>query len=93
VAGTFTLRNVDTQLSFDVRTAADVPGTPIILYEPNTLDNQRFWLRERSARAYELAPRHAPMLCAEARSTGVEIWPCDVSDTGQIFRFTRVGCP
>jgi hypothetical protein len=93
LAGTFTLRNVETQLSLDVRTAADVPGTPIILYEPNTLDNQRFWLRERSSGAYELAPRHAPTLCAEARVTGVEIWPCEVDDGGQVFRFARVSCP
>jgi hypothetical protein len=91
--GTFTVRNVEDQLSLDVRAASDVPGTPIIVYDPNTLDNQRFWFRPRASDTYELAPRHAPTLCAEARGTGVEIWPCDVNNTAQAFRFTRVSCP
>lgn len=93
LAGSFTLRNVDTQLSLDVRTAADDPGTPLILYEPNTLDNQRFWLRERDDQTFEIAPRHAPLLCAEARSDGVEIWSCDATESRQGFRFARVNCP
>lgn len=94
VAGTFTLRNVEDQLSLDVRAAADVPGTPVILYDPNTLDNQRFWFRPRGSETYELAPRHAPTLCAKARATGaVEIWPCDTADTGQAFRVARFNCP
>lgn len=93
VAGTFTLRNVEDQLSLDVRAASDLPGTPIIVYDPNTLDNQRFWFRPRSAETYELAPRHAPTLCARGRATGVEIWPCDTNDAGQAFRFASVSCP
>jgi hypothetical protein len=92
VAGTFTLRNVEDQLSLDVRTGSDVPGTPIIIYDPNTLDNQRFWFRPRASKTYELAPRHAPSLCAEARAAGVEIWPCQTDDAGQTFRFARVSC-
>ena len=90
--GTFTLRNVEDQLSLDVRAASDLPGTPIILYDPNTLDNQRFWFRARANDSYEVAPRHAPTLCAEARGTAVEIWPCDTNNTGQAFRFARVSC-
>ncbi|HYJ08384.1 MAG TPA: RICIN domain-containing protein [Polyangiaceae bacterium] len=93
LAGSFTLRNVDTQLSLDVRTAADAPGTPIVLYEPTTFDNQRFWLRERTSNRFELAPLHAPSLCAEARSGAVEIWPCDEAEPGQVFRFARLSCP
>lgn len=90
--GTFTLRNVEDQLSLDVRAASDVPGTPIIVYDPNTLDNQRFWFRPRSRDLYDLAPRHAPTLCAEGRGNGVEIWPCDTNNTAQAFRFARVSC-
>jgi hypothetical protein len=93
VAGTFTVRNVEDQLSLDVRAASDLPGTPVIVYDPNTLDNQRFWFRPRSAETYELAPRHAPTLCVRARTTGVEIWPCDPNDVGQTFRFAGVSCP
>ena len=92
VAGTFTLRNVEDQLSLDVRAASDVPGTPIIVYDPNTLDNQRFWFRPRKDTRFELAPRHAPGLCAEARASGVEIWPCQADDAAQAFRFARVSC-
>jgi hypothetical protein len=92
VAGTFTVRNVEDQLSLDVRAASDLPGTPIIVYDPNTLDNQRFWFRPRSAETYELAPRHAPTLCAKARGTEVEIWPCDTNDLDQTFRFASVSC-
>jgi hypothetical protein len=92
VAGTFTVRNVEDQLSLDVRAASDLPGTPIIVYDPNTLDNQRFWFRPRSGDSYELAPRHAPTLCAKARGAGVEIWPCDMNDVDQTFRFAGVSC-
>ena len=90
--GTFTLRNVEDQLSLDVRAASDLPGTPIIVFDPNTLDNQRFWLRPRASETYELAPRHAKTLCAEARGSGVEIWPCDTNNPAQAFRFARVSC-
>ena len=93
VAGTFTLRNAEDQLSLDVRAGSNVPGTPIILYDPNTLDNQRFWFRPRANKTYELAPRHAPSLCAEAHGTGIEIWPCATEDAEQMFRFMRIGCP
>lgn len=93
VANTFTLRNVQSELSLDARTASDVPGTPIILYDPNTLDNQRFFVRPRSLHVYELAPRHASNLCVEARSSRVEIWPCDGSEPSQSFRFFRSSCP
>lgn len=93
VAGTFTLRNVETQLSLDVRAAAEIPGTPIIVYDPNTLDNQRFWFRARSAGGYELSPRHAPLLCAEGRAGGVEARPCRASVPAQTFHLARVGCP
>lgn len=92
VAGTFTLRNVEDQLSLDVRAFSDVPGTPIIVYEPNTLDNQRFWLRPRTSDSYELAPRHAPTLCAEGRTTAVEIWPCEATNANQVFHLARVAC-
>lgn len=93
VAGTFTLRHVESELSLDVRAAADVPGTPIILYDPNTLDNQRFFARQRSPYVYELAPRHASDLCAEARGSGLEIWPCDGASAAQSFEFSRSTCP
>lgn len=92
LAGTFTLRNVEDQLSLDVRAASDLPGTPIIVFDPNTLDNQRFWFRPRGSDTYELAPRHAATLCAEARGGGVEIWPCDTNNTAQALRFGRLGC-
>lgn len=93
LGGSFTLRNVDTELSLDVRTAAEAPGTPVILYEPTTLDNQRFWLRERTSKTFELSPRHAPLLCTEARGQDVEVWPCDAAEPGQSFRFARLNCP
>jgi hypothetical protein len=93
VAGSFTLRHVESELSLDVRAASDVPGTPIILYDPNRLDNQRFFARPRSSYVYELAPRHASALCVEARGNGLEIWPCNNADAGQSFEFSRSACP
>jgi hypothetical protein len=92
IEGTFTVRNVEDQLSLDVRAASDLPGTPIIVFDPNTLDNQRFWFRRRASDTYELVPRHAPTLCADARGTGVEIWPCDTNSPVQAFHFARVSC-
>lgn len=93
VAGTFVLRSVDASTSLDVRMGGDSPGTPIIVYEPNSLDNQRFWLRPRGSDAYELAPRHAPFFCAEVRDDHLEIWPCDPEETAQTFRLALVNCP
>jgi Ricin-type beta-trefoil lectin domain-like len=93
VAGTFTLLNVETGLVLDVRAGADVPGTPIILYDPNSLDNQRFWLRPRADDAYELAPRHAPALCAAADTSDIEIDACEPANRRQDFHFTRIHCP
>ncbi len=93
VAGTVTLLNVASQWALDVRAAADVPGTAILLYEPTNLDNQRFWPHPRGGGAYELSPRHAPTLCAEARGTALEAWPCQIDNSAQVFRFARVTCP
>jgi len=92
LAGTFTLRNAEDQLSLDVRGGSDVPGAPIIIDGPNTVDNQRFWLRPRPNRTFELAARHAPNLCAEAHAGGLEIWPCASDNMGQAFRLARAGC-
>jgi hypothetical protein len=91
--GSLAVRNLESQLSLDVRAASDLPGTAVILYEPTTLDNQRFYAQERSVRGYALAPRHAPSLCVEVRGGGVEIWPCDSENTDQEFHFPVLGCP
>jgi hypothetical protein len=91
--GSLTIRNLESQLSLDVRAASDLPGTPVILYEPTTLDNQRFVAQERSVRGYSLAPRHAPSLCVEARGGGLEIWPCDPQNANQEFHFPGLACP
>lgn len=93
VAGTFTLRNVDNQLFLDVRAASDTPGTPVVGYSPTSFDNQRFWFRPRAAARYELAPRHAPTFCMQARGNEIEIWPCRSDESAQAFFVARVGCP
>lgn len=93
VVGSFTLRNVETKLMLDVRAGSDLPGTKVILYDANMLDNQRFWLRPRTPDAYELSPRNAPGLCVEARDSGLEIWSCQPETSGQDFRLVRRGCP
>lgn len=93
VVGTFTLRNVETNLMLDVRAGSDLPGTKVILYDQNSLDNQRFWLRPRTADTYELSPRHAPAFCVEARTSGIEIQSCEAETSGQDFTLVRSGCP
>jgi hypothetical protein len=92
LAGTFTVRNVDNQLSLDVRAASDLPGTPVIVFAPNTLDNQRFWFRPRADATLELAPRHAPTLCVSARAGSVSMQTCEADEPAQAFLPTRVGC-
>lgn len=92
VAGTFNVRNAETKLLLDVRAGSDLPGTPLLLYDANMLDNQRFWLRPRAADAHELAARHAPSLCAEARVTDVEMWPCEPTASEQGFVLVRSEC-
>lgn len=91
-AGSFTLRNADSQLYLDVRAASELPGTPLVGYPPTNFDNQRFWFRPRSGAHYELAPSHAPTLCVEARDTDVEVWPCQPAESAQAFLVTRVDC-
>jgi hypothetical protein len=91
--GTFTVRNTETNLLLDARAGSDLPGTPLVLYDANMLDNQRFWFRPRAAQAYELSPRHASTLCAEARGTGVELWSCEPETSSQDFALVRSECP
>ncbi len=93
VGGTYTIRNVESELTLDVLGAGDLPGTALILYDPLPLDHQRFFARLRSPDAYELSPRHAPDLCVEARSTRAEIWTCDVEVAAQTFHFLQLSCP
>jgi hypothetical protein len=92
-SGTFTVRNVDNQLFLDVRAASDAPGTPVVGYPPTSFDNQRFWFRPRAAARYELAPRHAPTFCMQARGSEIEIWPCQSDESTQAFLVARVACP
>jgi Ricin-type beta-trefoil lectin domain-like len=92
-AGTFTLVNVDTRLALDVRAGSSFPGTPVLLYDPNGLDNQLFWPRLRPGGAYALQPRHAPELCVDARGDEIEAWPCDTTNENQALHFARVSCP
>lgn len=93
VGATYTIRNVESELTLDVLAAGDLPGTAVILYEAFPLDHQRFFARLRSPEAYELSPRHAPDLCVEARSARAEIWTCDGEVAAQTFHFLQLSCP
>src|SRR5688572_9405070 len=67
------LRNVALDLYLDMERASDAPGTPAILYDMNSLQNQLFWFRTRTTAEFEVAPGNAVDSCLTEVLNGVEI--------------------
>lgn len=76
-------RNEASNLNLDVRYAAPTSGTPLVLFEPHALYNQRFLRTQESDTRFKLSPRHAEQQCLTEVQGGVEIWPCNPTATTQ----------
>jgi len=72
-------------LNLDVRFAASDDGTPVVLYTPHRLYNQRFVQITAEDGTFTLSPLHAQTKCLSERGNGLELWPCDAAATDQTF--------
>ena len=86
----YEFRNESTNLNLDVRFASPNEGTPIVLYQPHRLYNQRFTLKAGQNGTFKLSPLHAPEMCLAEVEASLELAPCTVGFNEQSFR--RVGC-
>ncbi len=88
--GYLEIQNENARMNLDVKYAATDDGTPAVLFAPHLLYNQLFSLRPVTTDTFQLAPRHVPGKCLEARGTELEIWPCDNTKLEQTFQ--RIAC-
>jgi len=75
--GAFSYRNESVGMNLDVRYAAPTAGTPLVLYAPHPVYNQRFGQTITTEGGLLLSPLHAATMCLTEVGTGVEIWPCN----------------
>jgi hypothetical protein len=72
-------------LNLDVRFAAADDATPVVLYTPHRLYNQRFVRVTSEDGTFKLSPLHATTKCLSERGSGLELWPCDAIADDQEF--------
>jgi hypothetical protein len=88
--GSWELRNEGSAMNLDVNYDNTADGTPIVLFTPHRLDNQRFYIVPGSSDSFLLAPDTAPSKCVEARDGALSIWPCDAENPAQNFQ--QIAC-
>lgn len=88
--GSWELRNEGTAMNLDINYSNTADGTPVVLFTPHRLENQRFFILPGSGEAFLLAPDNAPWQCVEARDDSLEIWPCDAQNPAQNFK--QISC-
>jgi hypothetical protein len=88
----FSVLHVATGDVLDVRLAQTTAGTPLILYPPTQLSNQRFLRRLRGAPYYDFEPQNAPMSCVQEIAGTCQIWPCGPAVTPQEWVVQQQDC-
>lgn len=88
--GSWELRNEGSAMNLDVNYSYSADGTPVVLFTPHRLDNQRFYILPGATDSFLLAPDNAPWQCVEARDDTLEIWPCDAENPSQNFK--QISC-
>jgi hypothetical protein len=88
--GLWQIHNEAAAMNLDVRFADTTDGTPLVLFDPHGLYNQRFYVIPASGDSFQLAPRHTTGKCLEVRDGDLEIWPCSSSEPNQ--RFMQIAC-
>lgn len=81
--GVFEVRHLITDYNLDVRFAATADGTPMVLFEPHRLYNQRFRFAPVSGGVFRIVPHHAEEKCLTLQGARVELWPCTATDAQQ----------
>jgi hypothetical protein len=89
-AGIIEARNYSVDLNLDVQFAATEVGTPVELFTPHQLYNQRFDVLTVTSDTFKLSPRNAPAQCVSSWNSSLILRPCDDNFTGQAFR--RISC-
>jgi hypothetical protein len=89
--GVYEIRSESTNFNLDVRYAASSDGTPLVLYSPHQLYNQRYSVVTAPEETVKMVPLHAPLQCVTQVNSGLQIWPCAASTVEQRFRI--VSCP
>lgn len=93
LTGRFQVRSAQVDFNLDIELASAVDGTRAILYEPHTLNNQRFFFRPIDDQLYSIAPGHEPTSCLTAAGTEAQIFPCAGDDENQVWEVPELGCP
>jgi hypothetical protein len=87
------LQHIASGYDLDVRLAQTTAGTPLIIYPPTQLSNQRFLVRVRAAPFFDLEPQNAPTSCVQEIAGALQIWPCSPMVASQEWVIQRQGCP
>lgn len=88
--GVVEARNYSVDLNLDTQFSAVDPGTPIDLYTPHQLYNQRFVVTENTDGSFKLSPLNAKTQCVSAWDGSLLLRNCDESFVGQSF--VRLSC-
>jgi hypothetical protein len=85
-AGALEIRNEEVDMNMDVQFADSAAGTPLVLYEPHQLYNQRYFAIQGPDDTFQLTPRNAQGQCVEALGASLQLQPCNALTPGQFFR-------
>lgn len=88
--GSWELRNEGSAMNLDINYSYTADGTPVVLFTPHRLENQRFYILPGASDSFLLAPDNAPWQCVEAVDNSLSIWPCDAQDLAQ--NFEQISC-
>ena len=88
----FQLRNRAVGYNLDVRSGATEDGTPLVLFEPHALSNQRFFLRARNDEYFEIAPASVVTRCLTEVGAEIQISACDSDEQTQDFELVPEVC-
>lgn len=86
----FEARNYSVNLNLDTQFGAVDAGTPVDLYTPHQLYNQRFVVTELDDDTFKLSPLNAIAQCVSAWDGALMLRSCEGSLPGQSFR--RLEC-
>lgn len=87
------VRNVELDLNLDMEGADPYDGTRALLYNPHSMENQRFEFLPNGDDRYMISPMHVDNACLQAMSEGIpEMWGCDLTDADQQWQLASEDC-
>lgn len=93
-AGSFEVRSTQFGDNLDIEMAQTADGTRVLLYEPLTLANQRFFFEPRRARVFEVAPAHVALRasCLSSAPPFPSIARCSEASSEQEWQLLPADC-